>query len=343
MTATYINSSFDYGSSDDDDDNTMCDFTEVGIPDGVVLKSDQLEPGISTIGGEPEWLFPIPSSELCCQRCSSEMYLITQFENSFRSNNQRIIYVFCCNTRLCSQVADGWRIYVQEKGLCDETKGKKFWDSLMDDESGMSEDFKRLTLDSSSKSLKKSFPGMYLHIADEIIIEKGRSKRERELQSKLLIDAGEDDFDEDSTDNDVKSQDLEYCERGLLIDEQSIAFQNRVKYYPRQCLRISNSPLLFSKCPRESLSCLCQICSSPLIFEFQLMPAILSLLPVEQGPYIKHLTSPSQNPFIANGMEWVTILVFTCRSEGCAVESANDTSLVFIQHEGEFASLEGGA
>ncbi len=60
-----------------------------------------------------------------------------------------------------------------------------------------------------------------------------------------------------------------------LGDKLLMAFHKRVEHNPEQCLRYGGAPLTLKK---DTTSDCCQNCRLPLIFEFQLMPALIYLL-----------------------------------------------------------------
>ncbi|KAJ3189299.1 hypothetical protein HDU85_002927 [Gaertneriomyces sp. JEL0708] len=112
-------------------------------------------------------------------------------------------------------------------------------------------------------------------------------------------------------------------------------FQKAVEEAPEQCLRYAfDGPALFYNDDETSLKLQqsgpapCPRCKGPRVYEFQLMPMILSLLPTEQ--YVPELVDndpkargKSASPtdlagFLeryAQGMEWGTVLIYCCKQD----------------------------
>ncbi|XP_026057632.1 programmed cell death protein 2-like, partial [Carassius auratus] len=114
----------------------------------------------------------------------------------------------------------------------------------------------------------------------------------------------------------VKVREIQSCERGEAREEYEKAtakhgdevfssFMKKISLCPEQVLRYSwaGSPLLIAE-PRPSVSQtvpVCAHCGSPRVFEFQLMPALVSLL-----------GSADTDSDVC--LEFGTVLVFTCRN-----------------------------
>ncbi|XP_076861738.1 programmed cell death protein 2-like isoform X2 [Brachyhypopomus gauderio] len=100
-------------------------------------------------------------------------------------------------------------------------------------------------------------------------------------------------------------------------------FMKRISLCPEQVLRYnwSGSPLLLMKPPSilKQIVPACAHCGSPRVFEFQLMPALVSLL---------HNTDPSSELVL----EFGTVLVYTCR-ESCWMSGSNVPveEFIFVQ------------
>ena len=209
---------------------------------------------------------------------------------------------------------------IQEKAF-DGKKGMhktSLWDSLMGDEEGISRGLEGVSL--SDKLSLPHFPACYLHITEELLPEEKASNKVK--CNYTAVDA-------------TKEFDPEPYERTIRpagFDKTIDAFQKRIHHYPRQCIRISREPLLFNASDSITKHEMCQECRNGMSFEFQLMPAILSLLPVEGDEYIGHLKARSSHPLVANGMEWATVLFFTC--------SQCSNYKIVIQVEEGFEGLE---
>ena len=261
--------------------------TEIALPDGIIGSDDELDAFSARLGGSPSWLINDPhltTSRFTCKMCSSYLYLLVQFDNPRKPETDRVIYVFCCNSRKCSQTSRGWEVVIQERAFDPKrnTKMTPLWDSLMNDDGGMSESLEKISL--SDNLTLPYFPAYHLHITEELLpTEKDSTKTGFNFK-------GEDSF---------KEFDTEIYEKTIRpsgFDKAIDTFQRRVSHYPRQCVRISKEPLLFNASDSITKHEKCLDCGNVILFEFQLMPAILSLLPVERHEYITHLKVISSHP-----------------------------------------------
>ena len=309
------------------------DIIELALPDGDLLHSDDTDVYTSKLGGRPVWL-TAPSKDLIdslkCPRCKTELFLLLQMDcprEEFPSVD-RVVYIFVCNSRPCSQDQSGWRVIFMMKHKEGEpskvpdakTKASSFWDSLMGD--GEDEKEKEtekdelvvVVTDIPISNPKNRFPGIYLHIDEEIIVEK-REKR----QTAVLPE----DINTTTTTPEEEWSGEQYEKvRAPGTDKSFSRFQKRVNYYPRQCVRYAVSgaqiPLLYHDLdiPSEIAKfSTCERCNSKCSrFELQLMPAILAFLPTESPEHIKHISASkrSSNPMISDGMEWGSVLVYSC-------------------------------
>lgn len=320
------------------------DIIELALPDGDLLDCDDNEIFTSKLGGKPIWLHQ-PSKDLIdslkCPRCSTELYLLLQMDcpREEYPSVDRIVYVFACNTRTCSQDSRGWRVIFMMKhntvptkiSIQDSSKPKaSFWDSLMNDDEKTEEktnsEISSIPSDVSVSNPirhnpKNKFPGIYLHIDEEIIVEKREKKSAIPENVKISSEATVGGEEEWSGEQYEKF-------RAPGTDKSFSRFQKRVSHYPRQCVRYAvssgQSPLLYhdidivstvnnlSTCSRCN-----HVCNH---FELQLMPAILAFLPTESSEYLAHIpeNQKSKNPMISDGMEWGSILVYSC-GELCGV------------------------
>ena len=319
------------------------DIIELALPDGALLPSEDTDVYTSKLGGRPV-LFVQPPKDLLdslkCPLCNTELYLLLQMDcprEEYRGVD-RIVYVFACNTRACSQDARGWRVIFmikhkdeEEENKAQDSKGKaSFWDSLMNDEvednknplSGASS--AKSSVSKSSNNLpiplsnpKNKFPGIYLHIDEEIIVEKREKKSTvTEIPENVSIAPEAAGGDEEWSGEQYEKF------RAPGTDKSFNRFQKRVAHYPRQCVRYAVSgaqtPLLYHDLDlNTAVNKLgsCQLCNHPTHrFELQLMPAVLAFLPTESPEYIKHIAEGkrSTNPMISDGMEWGSVMVYSC-------------------------------
>ena len=316
------------------------DIIELALPDGALLPSEDTDVYTSKLGGRPVWLNH-PTKDLIdslkCPLCGTDRYLLLQMDcpREEYPTIDRIAYVFVCNTRACSQDSRGWKVVFMMKhkdeedeknGTTDSKTKASFWDSLMNDQVGDNKNPLSGTTvtKSETKSLpvplsnpKNKFPGIFLHIDEEIIVEK------REKKSAAVIPENISIAPEATAGGDEEWSGEQYEKlRAPGTDKSFNRFQKRVAHYPRQCIRYAVSgaqtPLLYHDLDISStvtkLGC-CEHCNhSTHRFELQLMPAVLAFLPTESAEYTKHIpeTKKSNNPMISDGMEWGSVMVYSC-------------------------------
>lgn len=312
---------------------------ELALPDGDLLHCDDTDVYTSKLGGRPVWL-NAPSKDLLdslkCPVCQSELYLLLQMDcpREEYPSADRIAYVFVCNTRTCSQDPRGWRIIFMmkhkevaesEKIQADPKSKSTFWDSLMgeyatESKSKSFENVEQKTTEQVSIPLsnpKNKFPGIYLHIDEEIIVE----KREKKSASTTALIPENITIAPENGEEEWSGEQYEKF-RAPGTDKSFSRFQKRVAHYPRQCVRYAVSggqiPLLYHDLDIQTAVGklpACKRCHSACSrFELQLMPAILAFLPTESPEHIKHIpvAKRSSNPMISDGMEWGSVLVYSC-------------------------------
>ena len=86
----------------------------LGVPSKVVGDdmSEKERSRLSRIGGRPLWHDPAsaPSLNIMCKSCSSNESVLMVAQIYAPTDRDRSLYVFCCNTRLCSLRDEGWTI-----------------------------------------------------------------------------------------------------------------------------------------------------------------------------------------------------------------------------------------
>lgn len=246
---------------------------------------------------------------------------------------QRVIYVFGCNTRECTESGDGsaFRVIIQGVPVApktlisessssaekEETSDKCLWDRMMgSDMTDLKSKFENLDcVDSSvkghfSQHFPVAFPPIALHIVEEIVC---RGNQRMPVGDKPT---NEDELNKAGLEDGWSN---ELYEKMLVTgyDKTFKKFHDRVAHYPNQCVRYSpgGEPLYYNSDPLPSLPC-CNSCNKPLSFELQLMPAILSKFPKDGDEYLKHIPSSKRgsHQFFEDGMEWGTIMVYSCFS-----------------------------
>ncbi|KAL1917565.1 uncharacterized protein VTP21DRAFT_3958 [Calcarisporiella thermophila] len=194
-----------------------------------------------------------------------------------------------------------------------------------------------------------AFPSFYLYISEEVLDETfdytGFDESKYSQYYSIQEEVGEEEAEEGAT------WTGEVYEKTTLpngMDKGFKKFAERVAEWPEQCVRYdkgstplfySNSDqvasLLHSASPRHKDSQFtttrlapCPYCGGARTFEFQLMPNVLSLLPTEryaEGGAESLLEAAKQATLESKplnglarfdlGMEWGTILVFTCEND----------------------------
>ncbi|KAK9717259.1 hypothetical protein K7432_006346 [Basidiobolus ranarum] len=190
-----------------------------------------------------------------------------------------------------------------------------------------------------------AFPAQYLYI-DEEVLEEADSKIDIAKYSKFLVQEDE-DVDEDAGTWQGEAYEKSWKPKGY--DKAFKRFTEVVSENPEQCVRydFSGSPLLYTN--RDSVAALlsstsgnvmdkksinyssskipkCPHCNSERVFEFQLMPNILSELPTEKlsdnSPFNLDLNQEEVRKLgdgvihkFDLGMEWGTIMVFSCEKD----------------------------
>lgn len=319
------------------------EIVELALPDGKILPRELTDAYLTKIGGRPTWPLGLEEMEgklglerdgLKCGSCGSALFLVLQMDCPWTGEEaffDRIMYVFGCNSRVCTETqgSKAWKAFVVQmpkkgKPGTDAAPSKpttSLWDSVM--LGGASQAMSTLSLQDSTddndepcsvyeKEYPVGFPPLRLHICEEMIRETRTSCREsfegdaEMIPAAYRVDAGEQ----------WGGEQYESVEAAMGVDKAFMAFQKRVSSYPRQCVRFSPSgrPLPFHQDNAISGGGRCGECGRERVFELQLMPAILSLLPCGEEEHVKHLpaTARSQHPVFGDGMEWGTVVVFSC-------------------------------
>ncbi|CAG8658090.1 4871_t:CDS:2, partial [Scutellospora calospora] len=196
------------------------------------------------------------------------------------------------------------------------------------------------------------FPAQYLYITEEILEEKpdpNLKKYERYLNGSLYNN--EDDSSEWVNEKYEKS----CLPKG--VDKAFRKFSDRVSEWPDQCIRyeFDGQPLLYNQSDSAASLLLssshesnkqlkvntqrlpkCPKCGSKRVFEFQLMPSLLCILPT--GEYATN-NSKNKNEIggskcgIAQfdvGMEWGTVMIFTCQND-CEIYNVNKDEVSYYE------------
>lgn len=186
------------------------------------------------------------------------------------------------------------------------------------------------------------FPGQYLYIDEErtdnyesMGIDMSRYKEYLDMEKDLLME-----IDEGGETWQGETYEKQHLPRG--VDKQFKKFTERVECAPSQCVRygFSGQPLFYSSLQpqqQQLITSACKHCNGPRVFEFQLMPNILSILPTtdyatkEQNNNISGKVKNIDTKTVLDswnvGMEFGTILVFVCQKD-CHPGNLEDVSYV---------------
>ncbi|KAF9413038.1 hypothetical protein BGZ94_000864 [Podila epigama] len=186
-----------------------------------------------------------------------------------------------------------------------------------------------------------SFSPHYLYITEEVL-EDSENEEDEIAQRYSHLLALEDDVNKEDEAEGGASWGGEAYEKASLpkgVDKAFQKFTERVQAWPDQCVRYDfpGLPLLFSYSDATAQQLLppntkqhskhttpsahriprCPACKGPRGFEFQLMPNLLSLLDVTSQKYLSaderaSLKSRKGADLFNIGMEWGTILVYSC-------------------------------
>lgn len=200
------------------------------------------------------------------------------------------------------------------------------------------------------------FPGQYLYIDEErtdnydsMGIDMSRYKEYLDMEKELLMEIDEGNSGETWQGETYEKQHLP---RG--VDKQFKKFTERVEFAPSQCVRyqFNGQPLFYSALrsdQQKMIASPCKHCHGPRVFEFQLMPNVLSILPTTEyasrdqsaqkasiDGKAKHIDAKTVLDSWNVGMEFGTILVFVCQKD-CHRGSIEDVSyleeVAIVQYE----------
>ncbi|CAG8665828.1 15995_t:CDS:2, partial [Racocetra fulgida] len=191
------------------------------------------------------------------------------------------------------------------------------------------------------------FPAQHLYITEEILEEKPDPNLKK---YECYLNGSLNNNDDDSFEWMDEKYEKSCLPRG--VDKAFRKFSERVSEWPDQCISDPAASLLLSP-PYGSVKGLktstqrlpkCPKCGSKRVFEFQLMPNMLCILPT--GEYAAN-NSEKKNGIentkcgIAQfdvGMEWGTVMIFTCEKDCESYNVGKDEvsyyeELVLVQYE----------
>jgi len=158
-----------------------------------------------------------------------------------------------------------------------------------------------------------SFPFYYIVIDDEESIINEAKLHEKKKSKKFA------DIDEDDDDDETIKGGKEKYEKTPDIEHGDIVFyrfQQKIRYAPDQIIRYdwSGNPLILTKNDRN-ITRKCRYCQSTCIFEFQLMPALVNFLRIDNQI----------------GLEFGTVFVYTCSANCWDNNDLDRFENVFVQ------------
>ncbi|KAL0092223.1 programmed cell death protein 2 [Phycomyces blakesleeanus] len=178
-------------------------------------------------------------------------------------------------------------------------------------------------------SVLPHFPGHYLYIADEntesyetLGLDMSRYQQYIDMEAEILA---MNDEDSNAAAEEGGTWAGETYEKQALprgVDKEFKKFTERVACEANQCVRYDwqGTPLFYSKlqpAQQQMASRPCGLCGAPRIFECQLMPTILSLLPTTEYAERDQVPDPTAKKVDrwSIGMEFGTLLVYVCSKD----------------------------
>ncbi len=339
------------------------DEVEVALPDGPLNEAEEREGGafLSKIGGRPFWLGARGGGlreGLACDLCRAPLYLVLQLDSPLPARRgdafevDRVIYVFACNSRTCTESASApsraVKAIVQSQRRPAEERAPpaaappSFWETLMATPSqveGLTDTLSAVSLGPKGEAAgceagtgqqacydgeyPVGFAGVALHIVEELIAPHKISpsadgyEREARLGHAEGLDGGEAAFASEAYE---KMHIPGY-------DKAFRTFHSRTSHYPRQCARYAprGRPLPFSGDLAGAHEIpACAACGGRQAFQLQVMPAILSLLRTNDPAHLAHIPEHvrGSHPLFGDGMEWGSIFVYACEACTTAARGA---------------------
>lgn len=308
---------------------------ELALPDGPLVSYELDDPYVTKIGGKPCWNVSetelkkagVSTDVLKCQACGAQLYLVLQMDCPWPGEEgrfDRVMYVFGCNSRLCTeqQGTKAWKAFVLQvpKTATEpvaKPASKGLWDVIMSEPvatpstGAVEQAVKQMSLEDATfydEAYPVEFPAIKLHICEEMIQEKSTGNKkslaeEEQIPEAFSVKLCEEDWGQEAYES----------SHPMGVDKAFLTFTKRTSSYPRQCVRFSptSAPLLFCQETIPDVGC-CSRCGQRRMFEAQLMPAVLSLLPTNGDKYLGHVAKRNSHPLFGDGMEWGTVMLFTC-------------------------------
>lgn len=195
------------------------------------------------------------------------------------------------------------------------------------DEKTLLEKMSGLIVDPIDTSKLPQFPGQYLYIDEErtdnydaMGIDMSRYKEYLDMEKDVMMEIEGESWG-------GETYEKQHLPRG--VDKQFKKFTERVECAPTQCVRygFGGQPLFYGSLQAQQqqlMTSSCPYCHGPRVFEFQLMPNVLSILPTTEYATQEEVTVKGKAKNIDTktvldswnvGMEFGTILVFVCQKD----------------------------
>lgn len=311
----------------------------LGVCDEPVFSSSVPNFTDSQLGGVPHWLNST-STVPVCTLCGASSHLVTQlYAPLLDSPHHRVLYLFGCGEVGCQNKSGAWSVVrevcevgevVKESVTVVKGKSEVFSDDWgVDGEDWGGGDGEEIlgALTSTTEQITQSmrqlqvkecssvghidqssgvyFPPFYLYVMGEPeadIVNKSDRKKYNEFDEMAEEGGGG----------------KEKYEKSEVKDKEFYKFYKKVKRCPEQCVRydLGGSPLLQ---PPDISIPNCPKCHSPRRFEFQLMPALISIL---NFPPIKGAAS-------SKSLDYRTVIIYTCQRD-CVISDSSSEYVVCV-------------
>ena len=296
----------------------------------------------SQLGGTPHWLSDNLSIPVC-KLCGNPTFLVTQlYAPLFGSPYHRVLYLFACVEGRCQNKSEAWctvrslrkeskeSVSVAKDCRENELVSGDDWGVDGDDWGGGSGEkiLDALEGTTSAAEITKSMNHLQVEESSHFDPCVGHVDKtsDQYLSSFYLYVMEEPDGDiRNSVSKDYELEDIadgeggggggggkEKYEKSEVKDREFYKFYKKIKRCPEQCIRydLGGTPLLQ---PPDLNIPSCPLCNSPRQFEFQIMPALISIL---RFPRFKGTES-------SKSLDYRTVLVYTCQRD-CVVSCGSE-------------------
>ncbi len=292
------------------------------------------------------------------------MHLLLQLNCPIPSCDERTLWIFACNTRLCSHQPVAYKAY---RGI----PLKKPTDSASSPPVDTSEKLQKPNpVEADLDGLEDEFESLLRLRAEKMTKKAHLKNKAKASQQKPVIPQSTEstpslptggwfaghciEFDFETSGNVDLSHEMQLLkeyekvagkvseeweqekyekERPRFYTKQFQTFQDECAKFPEQCLRYQRGgkPLFIAKdqvFKNLEKNPSCQHCKGPTLFELQLMPHLLSLFPLDRHvPPIEG----GKKFTLFQSMEWGTVILYTCTSNCTQTPIRSDTVAYMIE------------